>query len=91
MTNRRDLLLAVSVADCVPVLVVDNSTQTVSAVHAGWRGTAKRIVAKTMEYLINMKIIPNPENIFAFIGPSAGTCCYEVERCRREFLPGVPC
>ncbi len=77
VTNRRDLLLAVSVADCVPVLVVDNSTQTVSAVHAGWRGTAKRIVAKTMEYLINENH-SDPENIFAFIGPSAGTCCYEV-------------
>lgn len=77
VTNKRNLPLAVSVADCVPVLLVDKVTQTIAAVHAGWRGTAQRIVAKTIGYLINENH-SDPGNIFAFIGPSAGVCCYEV-------------
>jgi YfiH family protein len=77
VTNKRGLLLGISVADCVPVLLVDKSTQTIAAVHAGWRGTAQRIAAKTVEYFMN-KNHSHPENILAFIGPSAGVCCYEV-------------
>lgn len=77
VTGKRNLLLAVSVADCVPILLVDTRTQTVAAVHAGWRGTAKRIVGKTIEYMKGA-VHSDPKNIFAFIGPSAGACCYEV-------------
>jgi len=77
VTDKRNLLLGISVADCVPILLVDKETQTIASVHAGWRGTAKRIAAKTIEYFMNENH-SDPENIFAFIGPSAGICCYEV-------------
>jgi hypothetical protein len=79
VTKRRNLPLAVSVADCVPILLVDTATHAVAAVHAGWRGTAKGIAGKTIQYMIKT-VRSDPENIFAFIGPSAGVCCYEVGR-----------
>ena len=77
VTNKRNLLLGISVADCVPVLIVDKASRTIAAVHAGWRGTAKGIAAKTIEYMMKT-IHSDPKNIFAFVGPSAGVCCYEV-------------
>lgn len=77
VTRTRNLPLAVSVADCVPVLIVDKAMQMIAAVHAGWRGTAKEIVAKTINYMVHENH-SKEENIFAFIGPSAGVCCYQV-------------
>src|SRR5229473_2965423 len=48
ITNRPGLLLAVQTADCVPILLVDPRNRAVAAVHAGWRGTLQRIVAKAI-------------------------------------------
>jgi purine-nucleoside/S-methyl-5'-thioadenosine phosphorylase / adenosine deaminase len=77
LTQRRNLLLTISVADCVPVLVFDGKIKAAAAVHSGWKGTAKNIVGKTANVLRH-ELNSNPEDIVAFIGPSAGACCYEV-------------
>ncbi len=77
VTATRDLPLAVSVADCVPILIVDKASQMIAAVHAGWRGTLKKILAKTIACMTH-EYHSKTEDIFAFIGPSAGVCCYEV-------------
>jgi hypothetical protein len=77
VTRKQNLLLGISVADCVPILIVDRESQTIAAVHAGWRGTANRITAKTIAYM-KTKLDSRSEDIFAFVGPSAGVCCYEV-------------
>lgn len=88
VTRNRNLLLAISTADCVPVLMVDKGSKTVAAVHAGWRGTSKQIVAKAVEFMLQ-EIHSRPENIFASIGPSAGVCCYKVGReVAENFSPG---
>ncbi|WP_051409022.1 peptidoglycan editing factor PgeF [Syntrophorhabdus aromaticivorans] len=64
-------------ADCLPVILCDTSRPLVSIVHAGWRGTAGRIIEKavdTMERLGAAK-----ESMVALLGPSIGPCCYEVK------------
>lgn len=76
-TSHSGWLLAISVADCVPILFYDPETRTVAGVHSGWRGTLAGIGPATIEYLASNKGI-RPENIRAWIGPSAGICCYEV-------------
>jgi hypothetical protein len=78
VTRSKKLTLAVSVADCVPILIADKKSQTVAAVHAGWRGTVKKITAKTIGFMYS-ELKCDAKNIFAFIGPSAGVCCYEVD------------
>ena len=77
VTTRQHLLLTISVADCVPVLLFDNKSGASAAIHAGWRGTEKRIVSHTLDYMTK-EIHCNLEDVLAFVGPCAGVCCYEV-------------
>ncbi len=76
-TKTPGLLLGVRTADCAPVLVVDPKKKVVAAIHAGWRGTLQRIVAKTIGQL-QMEFGCNPKDLIAAIGPTIGGCCYEV-------------
>ena len=77
VTNNPGLLLAVQTADCVPILLVDPKKRGVAAIHAGWRGTIKRIAAKAVGHL-QMHFGSNPRDLLAAIGPAIGGCCYEV-------------
>ncbi len=76
-TNHAGLLLAVQTADCVPILLVDSKNRAVAAIHAGWRGTLQRIVTKTIGTM-HMQFGTKPVDLLAAIGPSIGSCCYEV-------------
>jgi copper oxidase (laccase) domain-containing protein len=71
ITRERGLLLAVQTADCVPVLLADTKRRAIAAIHAGWRGTLARIVAKTIGRM-HMEFGSQPADIFAAIGPSIG-------------------
>jgi hypothetical protein len=77
VTNRPGLLLSVQTADCVPILLVDPKNRAVAAVHAGWRGTLQRIVAKAIGKM-RMQFGSSPADMVAAIGPCIGGCCYEV-------------
>jgi len=76
-TNRPGLLLGVQTADCVPILLVDPKKRAIAAVHAGWRGTLQRIVAKAIGKM-QMQFKTKPADLLAAIGPAIGGCCYEV-------------
>jgi YfiH family protein len=77
VTNTPSLLLAAQTADCVPILLVDPKKRAVAAIHAGWRGTLQRIVAKAIGQM-QMHFGTKPSNLLAAIGPAIGGCCYEV-------------
>ena len=47
-TSEPGICIGVSTADCIPILIYDEATHTVAAIHAGWRGTQQRIVEKTI-------------------------------------------
>lgn len=51
MTNLPGVCIGVSTADCIPVLLYDSVHQASAAIHAGWRGTVKRIVEKTVQQM----------------------------------------
>ncbi len=76
-TNCPGLLLGVQTADCVPLLLVDPKKRAVAAVHAGWRGTLRRIAIKTVGKM-QMQFGTRPADLLAAIGPAIGGCCYEV-------------
>ena len=69
--------LRVSVADCVPLLLVAPQRGVVAAVHAGWRGTAAGIVAATVRHLRDRTGVP-PGELHAAIGPAISGPRYQV-------------
>ncbi len=77
VTNTPGVLVAVKTADCIPILIVDARARAVAAVHAGWRGTAKNIVAQAIAEM-EKKFYSRAEDLHAAIGPGIGKCCYEV-------------
>lgn len=90
MTDLPGVLLAAGTADCVPVLVVDVHKKAVAAFHAGWRGTAARIVEQGIERM-RQEYGSRPEDLTASIGPSIGPCCYSVgEEVHAQFASNFP-
>lgn len=77
VTTVPGICVGVSTADCVPILLYDRERRVVAAVHAGWRGTAKGIVGRTIE-VIGHDTGVSPAELFAVIGPSISATAYEV-------------
>jgi polyphenol oxidase len=77
ITNQKNLFLAVSIADCTPILVYDAAHQAVAAVHSGWRGTEKHILRKTLEQM-SAAFGTRGSDVFAFIGACISGERYEV-------------
>jgi len=78
ITNQPGCALAIFTADCTPILLWDPVTGAVGAAHAGWRGTAKGIAAKTVDAMATA-FGCRRENIRAAIGPNIGSCCFETD------------
>jgi YfiH family protein len=86
VSNAPGAVLAVVVADCVPVLLVDPVSRAAGAVHAGWRGTSAGVARAAVEAMARA-FGTRPANLSAAIGPSIGPEDYEVgESVRDAFL-----
>lgn len=77
ITNIRDIFICVATADCVPILLYDKEKKALAAIHAGWRGTANRIVGKTVARMQEV-YQTNPRDIIAAVGPAIGIRDFEV-------------
>ena len=77
VTNTAGILLTVSVADCTPILIFDQKNDVVAAVHAGWKGTAAKLVRKTLD-LMALKYGSLGTDCFAYIGTCIDECSFEV-------------
>ncbi len=87
VTNLPQVCLAVTTADCVPVLLYDRKLQVIAAVHAGWRGVVKRILPMTIQ-LMKTKYQSRTEDIVAVSGPCISVDSYQVNQdVVGEFLP----
>ncbi|MGB9867270.1 MAG: peptidoglycan editing factor PgeF [Bacillota bacterium] len=85
VTSTRGLALTATFADCVPIFIVEPVAGIVGLVHAGWRGTAKRIGQRAVEAV--EKLGGRPRRLLVTFGPHIRSCCYEVdEPVLREFL-----
>lgn len=77
LTDRKDIFLTVSVADCLPIFLVEPKRKVVGLVHAGWRGTllgiAKETIRKAKE-----EFDCKPEDFTLLFGPAIQKCCYEI-------------
>jgi YfiH family protein len=78
ITRLPGLALVVTTADCLPILIHDPVRTAVAAVHAGWRGTAKRIAARALGAM-RKAYGTDPADCRAAIGPGIRGCCFEVD------------
>lgn len=77
ITNIPDIVLITYHADCVPIYFLDKKKKVIGMAHGGWKGTYNNISGKMIQ---TMKRIygSQREDILVGIGPSIGSCCYEV-------------
>ena len=85
--GRGRLAAAVTVADCMPIWILDRLSGAYGLLHSGWKGTG--ILRHAITALVE-RCSADPASISVILGPAIGPCCYEVppERARafdREF------
>ncbi|GCE14117.1 peptidoglycan editing factor PgeF [Tengunoibacter tsumagoiensis] len=87
ITHERSVTLALSFADCVPLLFYAPQQRVIALAHGGWRGTARGIAIATVEAM-QQQYGCQKEQIYAGIGPAIGSCCYEVSSDLQEIFSG---
>jgi YfiH family protein len=75
VTREPGIALAVSGADCLPILFV--APGAVAAAHAGWRGVAAGIPVAALEAVATLAGVP-ASRVEVHFGPCIRSCCYEV-------------
>lgn len=76
LTEQAQQAVWVASADCTPVLIGDVETGQVAAVHAGWRGTASRIVPGAIARLLAAG--SSVESLRIALGPAIAGEVYQV-------------
>jgi len=82
-TDDPRAAVGVRTADCVPILLAEETGRVVAAIHAGWRGLAARAPIAGVAALGQRHGV-RPERLIAAIGPAIGPCCYEVGAATRD-------
>ena len=77
ISNETGRRIGVRTADCVPILIADERTRAIAAVHAGWRGTASEVARPAVERMAS-EYGSRPQDLHAAMGPAIRECCYEV-------------
>lgn len=77
ITNLKNVPLVVQTADCVPIILYCSESNSMAAIHSGWRGTVQNITEKTINTMIK-EYNANPSKMYAYIGPYIALKDYEV-------------
>jgi polyphenol oxidase len=75
ITRSPDAVLTVTVADCLPIFLVDRASGAFALVHSGWKGTG---IARKAVLALAETYGARAVDISAAIGPGIGPCCYTV-------------
>jgi YfiH family protein len=86
ITSIKGKILGVKIADCAGILMYDIKKEIVSAVHSGWRGSAQKILPKTISKM-QERFGTNPKDILVFISPVPDAQKYEVGQEVAELFP----
>ena len=76
ITATPETVLAILVADCVPIILYDPAAHVLACVHAGWRGTVARTAQAAIAAMCSLG--SRPEDVIAGIGPSVAAGSYQV-------------
>lgn len=86
ITTRKNTLLLVKTADCLPVFFFDPENQIIAIIHVGWRGAAEKIFLETL-FFLTTNFNSRPEKLIAGIGPGIRSCCLQEKEFIQEHLP----
>ena len=82
ITREQGKVLAIMVADCLPIMFTSRGGDIVGVAHAGWRGLANGVLSSTVMAL-------GSGSLLAWMGPAIGPCHYTVgEHVRASFSSG---
>ena len=79
ITQKENLVLSTTNADCILILFFDPVTKTIANIHSGWKGTLQRISIKTVQKMVK-EFECKPEDIICCICPSIRKCHFEVDK-----------
>lgn len=77
-TSLKNYLLCIKTADCIPLLFYDKISETIGAVHCGWRGAYNGILINAKNMLADYYNL-NLENVIVVICPGICKNCYTVK------------
>ena len=77
LTKEPGICIGVTTADCVPILLYDDSQRVVAAVHAGWKGVVKGILPKVVKEIASQMAIM-PEHLNMRVNACISAACFEV-------------
>ncbi len=67
--------VSVTVADCMPIWLLDRSSGAFGVLHSGWKGTG---ILETALEALRLRYGTRPSEVAAIFGPAIGVCCYAV-------------
>jgi YfiH family protein len=77
ITDKKNIFLIVSTADCFPVMIYDKTNGVIAGIHSGWRGTQKAIVPNGIDMMIN-EFNSKPEDMIVYVGAGISRDKFEV-------------
>lgn len=78
ITDRKNQILSLTYADCIPLLFFDPVKNVIGNIHSGWKGTYKEIAREAVRKL-KEEFGCNPKDLICCIGPSIRKCCFEAD------------
>jgi len=84
MVSNIPTIIGVLTADCTPILINEPIIGIVGVVHAGWKGIMNGIITNTIQTIISLG--GNTDTLRVSIGPTIGSCCYDVDSERYEIF-----
>ena len=83
ITNKPNIMLSTTNADCILLLFYDPVKNVIANTHSGWKGTLQRISTETVMKM-EEEYGSNPRDIICCMCPSIRKCHFEVERDVKE-------
>ncbi len=83
ITANDSLVPTVTVADCMPIWLLDPVGRWFGVLHSGWRGTG---ILRTAVELAADEWGAKPENLRVILGPHIRSCCYTVDSERADYF-----
>jgi YfiH family protein len=76
-TTDPNILLSITIADCVPIFFYDSNKKIIGLAHSGWRGTVANIVGEAVRAIESLG--GSSSNLLVALGPGINVCHFEIQ------------